>query len=301
MTQILQSMLLAATPLIFGAVAGIIAERTGVLNIALEGLMLAGAFGAGWAGAEYSPFTGFLVALAFGLFCGLVLGWIMVLLRGDQVVVGIAFNIFILGVTSYAYQAINGTRFNAFSVKATTPFAIPGLSDLPGVGVLFDQHWLVYVAYLLVPVVSVVIFRTGLGVRMRACGEFAEGALASGVKVARARILAMGVSGMIAAAGGAYLVLGDLRAFRQDATAGVGYIALAVVILGRWGPTGAGFAALGFGLAEALGYYAQARGTGIPPELLFALPYIVGLIAVGMFGRRVQPPAEEGKPLALTK
>jgi simple sugar transport system permease protein len=299
MSEIIQSTLLAGTPLVLGAIAGIISERAGVLNIAIEGLMLAAAFITGWVGAGSSQVVGALAGVAVGLLFGLALGYTMVALRGDQVVIGIAFNIFVLGLTSYAYETLSKGHLNAFDTGEASQIAIPGLEKIPVVGVVFDQNWITYLMYLLIPATYIVLFRSGLGVRLRACGEFAEGASATGVNVARTRILAMGVSGMVAAAAGAFLVIGDIGEFHENMTAGIGYIALTIVILGRWKPLGALIAGVLFGLAEAIGNYVQARGAHIPPQVIFALPYILGLVAVAVFGRRVRPPAEDGRPLRL--
>jgi ABC-type uncharacterized transport system permease subunit len=153
--------------------------------------------------------------------------------------------------------------------------------------------------FLLVPITFYVIWRTGLGARLRACGEYAEGARATGVRVVRVRLLATVASCMLAAAAGAYLVLGDVGVFRQNMTAGRGYIALAVVILGRWNPFGALAAAALFAVAQALVFYLQAQGVGIPVEVVLAMPYLVGLAAITLFGRSARPPAEDGRPLYL--
>src|SRR5262249_34333900 len=157
------------------------------------------------------------------------------------------------------------------------------------------------IGYALVPVITFVLFRTGFGARIRASGEYAAGAQASGVNVMRMRIGAMIVSGILGGMAGAYLVLGDVHVFTINMTAGKGYIALAVIILGQWKPLGALAAAILFGSAQAIDFNVQARGVGIPLQLVDATPYIVTLIAVALFGRRVRPPAEEGRPLMLSR
>jgi simple sugar transport system permease protein len=300
MQTIIQSSLVSGLPLLLAALAGIVAERTGVLNIALEGLMLGGAFCAAWAGSSSTDFVGFLAAIGFGFAAGIALACVMVVLRGDQVVVGIAFNILLLGVTSYLFAVVSGGQFGSLRTSEHHEYAIPGLSDIPWVGVFFRVHWIGYAAYALVPVIFFVLFRTGLGVRMRACGEYAEGARAGGVRIVRYRVLAVAVSGVLAAAAGAYLILGDVGVFRQNMTGGRGYLALAIVILGRWNPIGAFGAAALFAVAQALTFYLQLQGVGVPVELVLAMPYIVGLVAITIFGRRVPPPAEDGRPLHLS-
>ena len=204
--------------------------------------MLSAALVAAWAAASAdTEVAGVMAAVGLGLALGLLLGGIMVALRGDQVVVGIAFNILALGLTSYALDVITGRGgLKALSVPSgSVTVRIPGLADIPWIGALFDQHYLAYVAYILVPTIFYLLFRTGLGTRLRACGEFAEGSQATGINVMRWRVLAMGASGVLAALAGAYLVLGDIRLFQQNMSGGRGYIALAVIILGRWTPFGA--------------------------------------------------------------
>jgi ABC-type uncharacterized transport system permease subunit len=300
METIIQTSIVAGIPLLLAALAGIVAERTGVLNVALEGLMLGGAFSAAWAGSAGTDVLGFVAAIGFGLAAGLGLAWVMVVLRGDQVVVGIAFNILVLGATSYLFAVISGGKFGALKTSEHHEYAIPGISEVPWLGVFFRVHWIVYATYLLVPLAYFVIFRTGLGVRMRACGEYAEGARAVGVNVVRFRLGATAASGLLAAAAGAYLVIGDVGLFRQNMTSGRGYLALAIVILGRWNPFGALAAAALFAVAQALTFYLQVRGVGVPIEVVLAMPYIVGLVAITVFGRRVRPPAEDGRPLHLS-
>jgi len=301
-TEIIAASVLAAVPFLLAALGGIIAERAGVLNIGLEGLMLSAALVAAWAAASAdTEVAGVMAAVGLGLALGLLLGGIMVALRGDQVVVGIAFNILALGLTSYALDVITGRGgLQALSVPSgSVTVRIPGLADIPWIGALFDQHYLAYVAYILVPTIFYLLFRTGLGTRLRACGEFAEGAKATGINVMRWRILAMGASGVLAALAGAYLVLGDIRLFQQNMSGGRGYIALAVIILGRWTPFGALGAAVLFGASVAISFEVQARGIGIPSQVVIAMPYIITLIAIAIAGKRARPPAEEGKRLQL--
>jgi simple sugar transport system permease protein len=293
-----------ATPLLIAAIAGLIAERTGVLNIGLEGFMLGGAFLSAWvAGGAGSVGTGLIAALAAGLVIGLLYGLVVVLLRADQVAVGIAFNIFVLGATSYGYALIiSSDGQQAMQTGSIGTLTLPLLSDLPWLGPVFDQPWLTYVGYALVPIVFVALFRTGLGVRARACGEHSAGAQAAGIDVARWRLGATALSCMLAALAGAYLVLADAHQFVNNMSAGKGYIALAVVILGRWNPVGAVAAAVLFGGAEALNFEVQSGsilGLDLPVALVQTLPYVVTIVAVTLVGRRVRAPAEDGRPLAL--
>jgi general nucleoside transport system permease protein len=298
--QIVDSTVVLAIPLLLAGLGGLISERAGVLNVALEGQMLTGAFVGAWvAGDGGSTFVGTLAALAIGAVLGALLGRLLVVWRADQVVVGIAFNVMMLGATSYGYALVTKNNDHALRVATNGNIRIPGLADIPGIGPVFDQHWIAFVAYLLVPVVAWGLFRTGAGVRLRACGEYSTGAIASGVKVARIRVLAMVAGGALASLGGAYLVIGDTHEFGDNMTAGRGYIALAVIILGRWNPVGALLAALLFGAAQAADFQLQTHGTGVPVQLLEMTPYLITLISVAILGRRVRPPAEDGKPLGV--
>jgi simple sugar transport system permease protein len=295
METFVNSIVVFGTPLLLAGMAGLIAERTGVLNIGLEGFMLGGAFMAAWgAGSGRSVWTGVLLAVVVGAGVGLLYATIVVSLRADQIAVGIAFNIFALGATAYGASLIGA---NALTTDDSGFIAIPGLSDIGWIGPVFDQHWLTWLGYLLVPVLFVALFRTGLGVRARACGEHAEGAQAAGVDVVRWRLAATVVSAVVATLAGAFLVLGDAHRFTEGMTAGKGYIALAVIILGRWSPRGALAAAALFGAAEAATFQIQAEQVDLPIELVHAIPYLVTIVAVAVLGHRVRPPAEDGKPL----
>jgi ABC-type uncharacterized transport system permease subunit len=293
-----------ATPLLIAAIAGLIAERAGVLNVGLEGFMLGGAFLAALvAGGGGSVWAGLLVAMAAGLVIGVLYALVVVHLRGDQVAVGIAFNIFVLGATSYGYALIiDSSGQKSMQTGAIGRIDVPLLGDAPWVGPVFNQPWLTFLGYALVPIVFILLFRTGLGVRARACGEHSAGAQAAGINVARWRLAATALSCMLAAIAGAYLVIGDVHQFVNNMSAGKGYIALAVVILGRWNPIGALAAAALFGGAQAMNFEAQSGsilGLEPPVALVQTLPYLVTLIAVTVVGRRVRPPAEDGRPLAL--
>ena len=304
MEAFVNTMVVFATPLLIAALAGIIAERSGVLNIGLEGFMLAGAFMSAWvAGGDGSLAAGFLAALATGLVIGALYGLVVVHLRADQVAVGIAFNIFVLGATAYGYSLVISAQGQpAMQTGSLGDLKVPLLADLPWLGPVFDQPWITFVGYALVPILFLVLFRTGLGVRARAVGEHSAGAQAAGLNVARWRLGATAISCMLAAMAGAYLVLGDAHQYVNNMSAGKGYIALAVVILARWNPIGAAAAAALFGGAEALNFEAQSGsilGLEPPVALVQTLPYVFTIVAVTLVGRRVRPPAEDGKPLAL--
>ncbi len=305
MQAFVNSTVVFATPLLFAALGGLIAERTGVLNVGLEGFILGGAFLSAWIAGNHGsvPLALLLVPLA-GLLVGMLYGFIVVHLRGDQVAVGIAFNLVVLGLTSYGFDLL--TRGSAGQEALQTGrignIAIPGLDSIPWFGVAFDQPWLTYVAYLLAPVTFFVLFRTGLGIRARACGEYSAGAQAAGLNVRRWRLGATALSGLIAMLGGAYLVLGDTQGFIINMSSGKGYIALALIILARWNPLGTIAAAALFGGAQALNFQLQIGaifGWEPPVDLVDTLPYVVTIVAVTIAGRNVSAPAEDGKPLTV--
>jgi general nucleoside transport system permease protein len=290
---------------LIAAIAGIVAERTGVLNVGLEGFMLGGAFTSAWvAGTTGSVPIAVLIVAAVGVLVGAAFGWILVYLRADHIAAGIAFNIFVLGITTFAAALVTeDAGREALAAPRGGSVAIPGLEAIPWIGPVFDQHWLTFVGYALVPIAFVVLFRTGLGIRARACGEYAAGAQAAGVEVARWRVGATAISGLLAAMAGSYLVLASSHQFVNDISAGKGYIALAVIILARWNPLGAVAAAALFGVAQALDFEVQGGlfGLDLPGELVQTLPYVATILAVSIVGRRVLPPAEDGKPLMATR
>ena len=299
MEQVIEGAVTWAVPLLLAALGGVIAERSGVLNIALEGLMLGGAFVSAWAAVTTGAWLAPLPVVAFGLAAGFVLSWVMVVWRADQVVVGIAFNLLMLGLTSYLYGVVTKVKGIAtLTVAAAGTLPVPLLSRLPLFGTaLFDQHILGYLAAALVVVIWAILFKTGLGLRVRASGEFSPGAMSVGVNVIRLRLIAFLASACLACLGGAYLVLADVHIFTPNMTLGRGYIALAAIILGRWSPVGVAGACLLFGLAESVQIRLQTMGLGIPVQIAFAFPYIVTLIAISIIGRAARAPAEEGRPL----
>jgi simple sugar transport system permease protein len=292
-----------ATPLIFAAMGGILCERSGVVNIALEGMMLMGAFFGIWGADKTGSWElGLLIAMAAGGALALVHAFFAINLRADQVVVGFALNFLALGITGYLFISIYGDQ------GLQTNFGIPDwpqlhfLSDIPYIGHFLDEAFgslnlMIWLAFLLIVVMHILMFRTPLGLRIRSVGEHPLAADTVGISVYKIRYAAVVVSGMLAALGGAYLSVGDVHSFNQNMTNGRGYIALAAVIFGNWRPFGAFGATLLFGFASALALvrlpsaYGQSTGT-----LFQTLPYILTLIAVaGVIGRSV-PPAASGRP-----
>jgi ABC-type uncharacterized transport system permease subunit len=293
------AMLRFATPLIFGALGGIVSERSGVVNIGIEGMMLMGCyFGIYGADIGGSWFVGLLVAAAAGGALALVHAIFSVTLRADQIVGGVAINFLALGITGYLYVDHYGDKGTPDNISRVPDVTLPLIKDIPFVGdAIGKANLLTWLALLMVAGLAVFLFRTPRGLRLRSIGEHPRAAETVGLSVIRTRYLAVIASGVLAALGGAYLSIGFLGSFNQNLTAGRGYIALAVVICGRWRPGGAlAFACLfGFSsaLAQRLPTFSESGAT-----LFQALPYVLTIIAVaGVIGRS-RPPAAVGQPYA---
>lgn len=284
-----------ASPLLWAALGELVSEIAGVINIELEGMMLAGAF-MGVLGAHYlgSVWAGFLVGALGGVILAAIHALVCFVFHANQIVSGVILNIFALGATSFglsvAFEA--GERPNVGSIDK---IEIPFLSDLPLIGpALFNQHLLVYIGFLLVPGVWWFLKRTSRGLRVQAAGENAEAAESLGVPVMRTRTLALLACGVLAGIGGAQLSLAGVGTFTDNMSAGRGFIALAAVVFGRWKPVGTMVAVVIFAFADALAIRAQGFGLEIPSQLLLMLPYVVTLVALAGLVRRMRPPAQLG-------
>jgi simple sugar transport system permease protein len=298
----------AATPLILAALGGIFSERSGVVNIALEGIMLCGAFFAMMVSYFANQFglpplasavLGMVGAMVFGLLISLIHAVVSIRFRANQVVSGVAINILALGLTGFLLQRIFNTSGNSPSVPNLPAAPIPGLASIPILGpIFFNQPPIVYLALLAVPLAAFVLFRLPLGLRIRAVGEHPKAADTVGVDVFKLRYLGVGLSGVLAGLGGAYLSIGQLNIFTEGMTNGRGFIALAAVIFGKWNPWGALGACLLFGLADAVQISLQNAGVNIPSDFLLMLPYVLTLVALTGFIGRSNPPAAAGVPYA---
>jgi general nucleoside transport system permease protein len=292
------AMLRYATPLIFASLGGLFSERSGVVNIALEGMLLMGAFFA-VLGADItgSWFLGLLIGMAAGGALAFIHAVFSVSLRADQIVSGTALNFLALGITSFLFLNRYGTKGTPDNVPAIPDVNLPGVKSIPFFGDIFGQlNLMIWLGLLLVLLVWVVVFRTPPGLRLRSAGENPLAAETAGLSVVKTRYLAVVTSGVLAAAGGAYLSIGFVHSFSQNMTVGKGFIALAALIFGRWRPGGALAAALLFGFSSAL---AQRLPVFSPSAatLFQALPYVLTLVAVaGVIGRSI-PPAALGRPL----
>ena len=291
------AMLRFATPLIFGALGGIVCERSGVINIGLEGMMLMGAF-FGIFGADLtgSWLLGALIGMAAGGALALVHAVFSVSFRADQVVSGFALNLLALGITGYVFIVHYGDQGTPDGIPRAPEITLPLVESIPFVGDAIGQaNILTWVALLLVPLLAVLLFRTPRGLRLRSVGEKPRAAESVGVPVIRTRYLAVVASGILAALGGVYLSIAFLGSFSENLTAGRGYIALAAVIFGNWRPGGALAAALLFGFSSAVAQRLPAfsESTAV---LFQALPYVLTLIVVAGVIGRTRPPAAIGVP-----
>ncbi|HHY37783.1 MAG TPA: ABC transporter permease [Clostridia bacterium] len=287
-----------ATPLLFAALGGLLAERSGVFNFGLEGMMLAGAFFA-YAGSYFlgSPWAGLLLAVLIGMVSGLLLAYTSVNLGVSQMVVGIGINIFYLGLTSYLYRLMSSAAAGALSAPIFGDLRVPVLSRIPVIGtVLFHQNIMVYLCYILVAVTWWFLFRTPTGLSYRSCGENPAAADSVGINVHLMRYAGCIASGALAAVGGSFLTLTQVSRFLENMVEGRGWIALTAVILGKWNPWGALGACFLFGAANALQMQMQIIGVNLPYQAVMMIPYILTILAlVGVVGR-VKGPAARGIP-----
>jgi simple sugar transport system permease protein len=296
--DLVAQVLVFATPLTFGALGGMVSERSGVVNVGLEGMMLMGAFwGVYGADKGGSWVVGILAALAAGGFFALIHAFWSIHLRANQIVSGMALNFLALGVTGYFFEQLYGNQNIPTGVSTIPNVAIPGIDHMAYLGpAIGDLNLLIWVGLAFVPLSYVILFKTPIGLRIRACGEHPRAADTVGINVYAIRYAAVITSGMLAALGGAFLSIGFLGgSFTEDMTEGRGFIALAAMIFGNWRPFGAWGAALLFGFSTALAYRLPVY-SGSAATLFQALPYVLTLIAVaGVIGRST-PPAADGQP-----
>lgn len=284
------------TPLVLAALGETYAERSGVMNLGVEGTMLVGAFAGFWgAYASGNLWLGVLVGVFAGALMGLIMAFTSITLHADQIASGIAVTLFGIGISIYLYSSIFGA--NPVRVTGFKVISIPVLSQIPVLGpVLFENNILVYLALILVPISAFVLFKTTLGLDIQAVGENPVAADAAGVNVYRIRYLCVILGGAFAGLAGAFLSLGYLNVFVENMTAGRGWIAVILVIFGRWNP----FLVLGgsflFGSINALELRLQLLSTNISPQLLTMLPYAVAIGVLLVVYRRQKAPAALGEP-----
>ena len=311
LTNVFSGTLELAAPITLGALAGILSERSGMLNIALEGKMLVGACVAALISSAAVAFTGnaivssllgVLAAMIAAGLLGLLLAWLGIRHKVDQIIAGTVINIGAIGITNFLFLRILGRNVDLNTPATIGPFRIPVLADLPVLGpILFSAKPYVYVGWILVVVLTYMLFRTRWGLRLRASGEKPAAAGTVGINVIAIRYRALLLAGLISGLAGSYLSLSAAGSFQMEMTAGKGYIALAAMIFGAWHPVGALGAALVFGFADTTQSLLSILGSSgstvqVPPQLLNSVPYIVTIIVVAGVVGRVRGPASAGQP-----
>lgn len=294
MSQTLQR----SVPITFGALSGVLCERAGVVNIAIEGMLLSGAFTAAVAASiAGNVWVGVGAAIVVGGLLGLLLGVLAIRYLVDQIIAGTVINIFAAGLTAFLASKVLVALPDLNNPPRFLPDKIPGIGDIPIVGpIFFTNNFFVYAMFVLIMVIHLALFYTRWGLRVRAVGEHPIAAETVGIDVIRTRYINVMLGGMVAGFGGAYFTLGSTGSFDKGMTAGKGFIGLAAMIFGGWTPIGAFFASLVFGFADALQNRLSILNVGIPSEILLMLPYIVTILVVAGLVGRVRAPAADGRP-----
>jgi simple sugar transport system permease protein len=296
--EFLQASVRTATPLALAAYGELITERAGVINLGLEGAMIAGAFGALVGAGVGGVGAGFAAAAVAGCATAMLMVLVVLWLRADAVIAGTAVTMLALGLTGTLYRALYGEAGAALSVPTIGPVAVPGVSQIPLLGrAFFEQPVITYVLYALAVALWWWMGRTQAGLALRATGERPEAAMAAGISPRRVRALALMFGGAMGGLAGGVLVLAQVGTFSEGMSAGRGFIAIAIVVLGRWSAVGVAGAALLFGAASQLQYVFQSLGWPVPYQLFLALPYVLTLLVLAGTPRRAAAPASLGAPL----
>jgi general nucleoside transport system permease protein len=289
-----------AVPLALAALGELLVERTGLINIGLEGAILAGAFGALVGASGHGVALGFASAIAAGLIVALFFVVFVVWVRADQIITGTALTLLSMGATGTLYRSLYGSSGAALSIPTSAALPIPGLAGLPIVGpALFSQPPITYLVYLLAPALAWWLAHTHAGLALRAIGDRPDAAEAAGIAVDRVRALAVLCGGALGGLAGGTLVLAQAGTFAEGMSAGRGFIAIAIVALGRWTPMGVVGGALLFGAASALQFAFQAMGWNAPYQVFLAVPYLLTLAALAGAVGRARAPASLGQALEL--
>ena len=296
LTGMLQATVVRAVPIALAAMAGILCERVAVINIGIEGMLLAGAFAGALFGSIFGNFFGLILAVLVGGFFGFILAALVVTFRVDQIIAGVAINIFVLGITSFLTSHLLKSNPDLNDAPVFKSINLPVLSDIPVLGpVLFKQNIFVYFSIFIVIISTYYLFKTAYGLRARAVGEHPKAAETLGISVLKTRFHHVIMGGMIAGFGGAWFTLGSFGRFDEGMTGGRGFIGLAAMIFGRWHPVGALFAALIFGFADSLQQKLAILRTPIPSEFLAMAPYLVTIIVVAGIVGNAKPPQAIGQ------
>ena len=293
----LQDTVSRSVPITLGALAGILCERSGVINIAIEGMLLAGAFMGAVGASLTNLWIGTFIAMLTGVFLAWILGVFSIRYRVDQVIVGFAINFFALGITSFLTFRVLATNPDFNYLVPVMPISVPLLSKIPFIGqIFFVQTIFVYFSFAAVAFLTWALYRTRWGLRTRAAGEYPKAAGTLGVDIIKLRYRNLLAAGAMAGIGGAWWPIGTVGRFDQNITGGRGFIALAAVIFGRWHPVGAFSGALVFALAEAVRLKIGNFDTGIPSEFLLMAPYLVTILVVAGFIGASRAPKAAGQP-----
>ena len=299
LTGVLQTTVQRSVPIVFGALSGVLCERAGVINIAIEGMLLSGAFvSAVVASATDNPWLGIGSAVLIGGLLALLLAVLAIRYRVDQVIAGFFINILATGLTAFlSVRILQPYQDELNTPERLGPILIPFLSDIPILGpILFQHNFFVYALFALIALIHFGLFYTRWGLRVRAVGEHPKAADTVGINVYWVRYSTVVLGGMVAGFGGAYFTIGSTGAFEREMTAGRGFIGLAAVIFGGWSPIGSFLAGLVFGFADAIQSRLSILSIAIPSEFLLMVPYIVTIIVVAGLVGRARAPAAEGKP-----
>ena len=294
----LQASVRTATPLALAAYGELVVERAGIINLGLEGAIIAGAFGALVGAGAGGVGAGFAVAMLAGCAATAVVALVVLWLRADAIIAGTAVTMLALGLTGTLYRSLYGAQGAALSVPTLSPHAVPLLADVPWLGrAFFVQPVITYVLYGLAAALWWWMTRTHAGLALRATGERPVAAAAAGISPVRVQAWALLFGGAMGGLAGGVLVLAQVGTFAEGMSSGRGFIAIAIVVLGRWSPLGVAAAALLFGVASQLQYVFQSLGWSVPYQLFLALPYVLTLLALAGTQRRAEAPAALGKPL----
>ena len=287
-----------ATPLALAALGELVVERAGMINVGLEGAIIAGAFGAIVGGTWAGVGAGYLVSIAAGLLVATIFALCVVAFGADQIITGTALTLLGLGATGTLYRTVFGDAGAGLALHTSAALSVPLLRRIPIVGAaLFDQPPATYLLYLLTPVIAWWLYRTHAGLALRAIGERPAAAEAAGIRVQRVRVGAILFGGALGGLAGGALVLEQAGTFAEGMSSGRGFIAIAIVVLGRWTPGGVLLGALAFGAASALQFAFQAMGLHVPYQLFLVAPYLLTLAALAGVGGRSRAPASLGVPV----
>jgi simple sugar transport system permease protein len=295
---VLQTTVYRAVPITFGALSGVLCERSGVVNIAIEGMLLSGAFVAAVvASATGNNWMGVIGAVITGALLAAVLAVLSIRYRVNQIIAGTVINIFAVGLTSFLSTRVLQQNQDLNTPPRFEPIAVPVLSDIPIVGpVFFSGNFFTYAVFALIIVIHFALFYTRYGLRVRSVGEHPRAADTVGINVVFTRYRNVILGGMVAGLGGAYFTVGSTGNFEREMTAGRGFIGLAAMIFGGWTPIGAFLAGLVFGFADALQSRLSILGSPVPSEFLLMVPYITTIVVVAGLIGRVRMPAADGTP-----